>query len=465
MAEFLLNLDRDEELGRLFEQYSEEGSALWSYTRALLAFRRQGDTAESRRLLKMAKGANRHVLEYLLGRKLVPGRQPDYYTPGKESEAIVYAGQFLLGWKSTPGAVAWAGGQRQSVPPPPTSPSPLSLSPQGSRPNERYESDGQLLKLLKSLPTRQTVWEADCRPMPSWIQEGDQEVRPWWIVIAEEKHGTVLGQEIRSDPPPVALLWDTLVRTLQFPLVGKPYRPMEIYVRPGLGWESFEGSLDELGIRLVTTDHLDLVDFLQSELTQHLSLQRELGLLDVSGVTPKQLASLYESAALYFQEAPWRKLGYEVPIQIACNKFRSGPWYGIVMGQMGQTLGLTLYENLELLQRLLEGELSEEENLRFTVATTVIFGGPSEIPVADLDAAERHGWKVAGPDAYPWFFHKERGMTTHPPLAWQLELMEACLRTIPDFIQRRGQDDPTQEVMPVTLASGTLEMTLAWIID
>jgi tetratricopeptide (TPR) repeat protein len=29
LAEFLLNLDRDEELGQLFEQYSEEGSALW----------------------------------------------------------------------------------------------------------------------------------------------------------------------------------------------------------------------------------------------------------------------------------------------------------------------------------------------------------------------------------------------------------------------------------------------------
>jgi hypothetical protein len=43
--------------------------------------------------------------------------------------------------------------------------------------------------------------------------------------------------------------------------------------------------------------------------------------------------------------------------------------------------------------------------------------------------------------------------------------MEACLRSIPDFIQRRGQDDPTQEVMPVTLVSGTLEVTLAWVVD
>jgi hypothetical protein len=44
---------------------------------------------------------------------------------------------------------------------------------------------------------------------------------------------------------------------------------------------------------------------------------------------------------------------------------------------------------------------------------------------------------VARPDAYPEVFHKERGLSLRPPLVWELELMEGCLRAVPDFVNRR----------------------------
>src|SRR5438105_1776672 len=49
-------------------------------------------------------------------------------------------------------------------------------------------------------------------------------------------------------------------------------------------------------------------------------------------------------------------------------------------------------------------------------------------PLPDLEAATKHGWQVAGPDAYPGIFHKERGLSLRPPLAWELELVAGCLR-------------------------------------
>src|SRR6516162_1169629 len=51
LAGFLLFLGRDDELARLLDDYPDEDSAAWAYTRALLAFRRHGDTPEARRLL------------------------------------------------------------------------------------------------------------------------------------------------------------------------------------------------------------------------------------------------------------------------------------------------------------------------------------------------------------------------------------------------------------------------------
>lgn len=142
---------------------------------------------------------------------------------------------------------------------------------------------------------------------------------------------------------------------------------------------------------------------------------------------------------------------------------RRRPWYAVLMGQSGMTMGLALYEDLETLRRMWSGGGNHEENARRTVATTVTFGEEWTIPPADLDAAKQHGWPVARPDAYPQIFHKDRGLATRPPLAWELELMEACLRAIPGFVERRQQEDPTREEMTVPVASGSVKLVLAWM--
>src|SRR5262249_6150005 len=114
LAAWLLNLDRDEDLAQLLQQY-EEDSATWLYTKALLAFRQEGDSDESRRLLREARKANKHVTPYLLGEKLLPPEPPSNYVPGEASEAIHYAGSFLAGWRNTDGAVAWVRQAKKSA--------------------------------------------------------------------------------------------------------------------------------------------------------------------------------------------------------------------------------------------------------------------------------------------------------------------------------------------------------------
>jgi len=135
------------------------------------------------------------------------------------------------------------------------------------------------------------------------------------------------------------------------------------------------------------------------------------------------------------------------------------------MGQSGLTMGLALYENLKALRRVWAGDRGDEDNARRSVATTVTFGEEWDIPVADLEAAKNYGWQVARPDAYPEVFHKERGLSMRPPLAWELELMEGCLRAVPDFVNRRSQDDPSREEFTVPAASGELKLALSWVVE
>ena len=200
-------------------------------------------------------------------------------------------------------------------------------------------------------------------------------------------------------------------------------------------------------------------------LIEHLAGKAEPGLLDVPGVTPERAAAFYDAAAFFFRRAPWKKVGYESAIRVECDKFQGGPWYGVLRGQSGLTIGLALYEDLTARRRVWAGDFGDEENARGTVGTSVTFGEESDIPVADLEPAKRYRWTVARSDAYPWAFHKERGLSMRPPLAWELELMEASLRAIPPFVERRGQEDATREETTVPTAGGDLTLGLSWVVD
>jgi len=107
----------------------------------------------------------------------------------------------------------------------------------------------------------------------------------------------------------------------------------------------------------------------------------------------------------------------------------------------------------------------DEKNARRTVGTSVTFGEEWDIPVADLDAAKKYGWQVARPDAYPEVIHKERGLSVRPPLAWELDLVEGCLRAVPDFVTRHQQGDTAREEFTVAVVSGQLKLVLSWVSD
>src|SRR5262249_22889943 len=198
---------------------------------------------------------------------------------------------------------------------------------------------------------------------------------------------------------------------------------------------------------------------------EHVCGKPKPGLLDMPGVTLAQVGSFFAAAAFFFQKAPWKKVGYEAAIQVECDKFQSGPWYAVLMGQSGLSMGLALYEHLKAWRQIWASERGDEDTARQSVATTVTFGEEWDIPVADLEAAKKHGWPVARADAYPEVFHKERGLSLRPPLAWELELMEGCLRAVPEFVARHPQGDPAREEMTVRVSSGSLKLVLSWVAE
>jgi tetratricopeptide (TPR) repeat protein len=106
LSTWLLVTGDDEALGRLLEQYPEDDSANWAYTRVLHTFKRSGgETAEQ--VLLRAMEVNPYVPFYLLGVAPVPETPPDYYEPGTESEALTYLMEGAEAWAELPTAVEW----------------------------------------------------------------------------------------------------------------------------------------------------------------------------------------------------------------------------------------------------------------------------------------------------------------------------------------------------------------------
>ena len=103
LSSYLCEVGQDDEWRQLLSQYPDDASAEWHFGRALLAYRGEGDTDDSRSLLRAAHEANPFVADYLVGNQTLPADPPGYVALGEDSEAHSYAGAFLPGWRSTPG--------------------------------------------------------------------------------------------------------------------------------------------------------------------------------------------------------------------------------------------------------------------------------------------------------------------------------------------------------------------------
>jgi tetratricopeptide (TPR) repeat protein len=107
LATALLEEGADEALGKLLKQYKEDAAAAWSYNYALWIFRQRGAGFQANRALKKALEANPFVPPYLLGRKRLPKRLPEYIGFGDESEAVDYVMDAISAWQKTAGALEW----------------------------------------------------------------------------------------------------------------------------------------------------------------------------------------------------------------------------------------------------------------------------------------------------------------------------------------------------------------------
>jgi hypothetical protein len=181
----------------------------------------------------------------------------------------------------------------------------------------------------------------------------------------------------------------------------------------------------------------------------------------MSGVTTTLARDFYRAAAGFYRQAPWRSAGADEPIKVKCEPLEGGPRFAIVVGRKGKVKGLWLCDDWKTCLLVEKSDYQAvAEHLRYTA---LHFGGRTEISPNDMEKIQRHGFEVAGPKAYPSVLRKEPGEDFRSPVAGELELLEACLGVIPDFLKRAEDRKPDVYEYAFQGEEGKMTLDLSWV--
>ena len=182
----------------------------------------------------------------------------------------------------------------------------------------------------------------------------------------------------------------------------------------------------------------------------------------MSDVTPEQTRDFYRAAASFYRQSPWRSAAEAETIKVECAQLERGPWYAVVLGKKSRLRGLTIFDDEEGRRLMASADYEAIADRLRNIA--VHFEDRGEIGADALEAVRQNGFEVAGPSAYPHPFRMDAGRKFRSPVAWELELLEACLWTIPDFLKRAT--DRTPEVLEYAFDGmiGRMTLDLSWVL-
>jgi hypothetical protein len=133
----------------------------------------------------------------------------------------------------------------------------------------------------------------------------------------------------------------------------------------------------------------------------------------------------------------------------------------VILGKRGKFKGLMLHDDWESYGLMALREYKEiADQLRMI---GVHFEALSKTSSEAKKMVKDQGLELASSRAYPSAFRMERGRLIRHPDASELELLEACLWVIPDFLKRAKDRAPEVLVYNFKGLSGTLTLDLSWV--
>jgi hypothetical protein len=301
-------------------------------------------------------------------------------------------------------------------------------------------------------------WLGGRYPVPNQSKAAEVDI---WL---ELPRGVIVAITLIDSGEPIPF-GASLQQTMTRPSEGSPRRPARIRVADErLAREVREAAGNDVSVVVAPVPELDAAfDELIEKFTEN-DPRPESYLGD--GVEPEVVASLFSAAGAFFRAAPWKHVDETQVLQADIPVLGLSEACLCIIGGAGESFGLLLF-------RSFAGYRATEAPM-----LSLSFSRKKEIPPAMLEEIARHGWRVAGPKAYPHVMAIDAG-ELQPMTDRDLRILTACAGAFLAFFTMHralfAADDPRVVceslvgddgvIVTLTLRPGITDITESFSFD
>lgn len=310
-------------------------------------------------------------------------------------------------------------------------------------------------------------WVGGIVASPAYVTGEGEPYRPETIFWMSTE-GAVLGHSVGKPGELLKLACESLRSTIERPMIGRPHAPDRVRVAsPDLA-EALRAGQPEFDVVCAPTPEIDAVF---AAMREHMNDDAETEQSYLSpDVGPAAIAALFCAAAALFRAEPWKTVPSDQSLfSVSIEKLGVTDAALLVIGQMGQSLGLILFSGIDDFEAYLEATDATEHGEEPTVPPhfALKFERGAELSTALRKEIAEHHWDVAGADAYPLLVAVDEDLVARPPTAEEVTIAEAIALALPKVIEEKeallaawNGGEPVVRTLVVATHAGDFEVSL-----
>jgi len=310
-------------------------------------------------------------------------------------------------------------------------------------------------------------WIGGIAAIPAYVTGEGEPYRPealFWMAA----DGAILGSTIAGPGELLATASESLQRTIEQPIYGRPHAPTRVRVASAVLADALRSGHPGIDVVCAPTPELDAMLALMREEMGEDGTEGQSYLSP--GIEPDAMASFFKAAAALFRARPWKLVPDDqclFSVTIEALGVRDAALS--VIGQMGESFGLILFSGLDDFEDFLDAveviEMGEEPEVPPHFALNFERGAELE-PELRKEIAEHH-WEVAASNAYPWLVAVDEDLMVRPPTASEVTMAEAIALALTKVLAgkkalRAAWDggEPVSRTLAIPTHQGDVEVTL-----
>ncbi|MEJ7591611.1 MAG: hypothetical protein WKF77_08690 [Planctomycetaceae bacterium] len=305
-------------------------------------------------------------------------------------------------------------------------------------------------EILEIPESEREIWEIDWRTVETWVPDPDTDepVQPWMVLIGAPEAGAIRAQQLSMTAPTEAMIARVLAEAILNPMHGEAARPTVLLVRQLSHRLELEQTAKSIGCDVVVGD-CQLADHVHKTLQENnVGNAPKFGaLIHQPDMTPEVIGDFFKASAAYYKSRIYTRVRPELTVEISCPELLPKTFTAVTMGQMGQEIGIMLFDNPKTARSMFRSsETDSEKNARKISGIGYSIDGQELMHPADVAVAEQFGWPVPSSETWPSVYYIEKG-TPRALTTAELRFVSVAIHT-------------TLEMLTGTRNSAQLEITL-----